>query len=102
MKEAALACGIKQNSWAEWETKNRTPRNIAEVSEQIMKFTGANDYWLMTGRKDGDFPSGPIAVESSTASGHAALAQSVERFTRNDKRTKPGVVTPMFPARIAA
>ena len=61
LKEASLACGLPQNAWLEWESKGRVPRNIAEVAEKISAHTGADDYWLMTGKTLGDFPSGPIS-----------------------------------------
>ena len=59
LKEASLACGLPQNAWLEWESKGRVPRNFAQVAEQISDATGADDYWLMTGRTREDLPSGP-------------------------------------------
>lgn len=64
MKEAALACGLPQNSWLDWETRGRTPRNLADVAQKIRERTGADDYWLMTGRRNGEHPSDPIIAES--------------------------------------
>ena len=59
LKEASLACGLPQNSWLEWESKGRVPRNLVEVAARISDITGADDYWLITGRVMGEFPSGP-------------------------------------------
>ena len=67
MKEAALACGLPQNSWVEWETKNRSPRNLADVAEKISEYTGADDYWLMTGRVSDDLPTGPKGPDGTSA-----------------------------------
>ena len=59
LKEASLACGLPQNSWLEWESNGRVPRDLAEVVERISRRTGADDYWLLTGKTVGDPPSGP-------------------------------------------
>ena len=48
-KEAALACGISQGSWREWETFGRLPRDIAAVCNKVHEATGVNALWLMTG-----------------------------------------------------
>ena len=58
-KEASLACGLPQNSWLEWETNGRVPRNLPAVAMQISDRTGADDYWLMTGRTDDNLPTDP-------------------------------------------
>lgn len=62
MKEAAAACGLPQNSWIEWESKGRTPRNLPAIAQQIHAATGVNDYWLMTGKRTGILPSAPVLV----------------------------------------
>jgi transcriptional regulator with XRE-family HTH domain len=49
-KEAALACGLPQNSWRGWEAQSRSPRNVLDVVERIVERTGVDDYWLLTGR----------------------------------------------------
>lgn len=55
LKEAALACGLPSGSWREWELKNRDPRSMQHIVEQIADHTGCDDYWLMTGK---DTPGG--------------------------------------------
>ena len=49
MKEAALACGVKPQSWREWELEGREPRRFQQVCAQIAERTGCNRIWLMTG-----------------------------------------------------
>ncbi|AZF93614.1 immunity repressor [Gordonia phage Eyes] len=49
-KEAALACGIAQASWREWEVRNRLPRQFEESAKKIAETTGCDLMWLMTGR----------------------------------------------------
>lgn len=51
LKEAALACGLPQGSWREWELKGRDPRGMQDVVDKIAEHTGVDDYWLMTGRE---------------------------------------------------
>lgn len=50
LKEAALACGLPQASWREWELKGRDPRGIQTIVEKIAERTGVDDYWLLTGK----------------------------------------------------
>ena len=64
LKEAAIACSLPSNSWREWELLGRVPRNIVEVVEKISSRTGADDYWLLTGKKNprqGD-PGGGVSL----------------------------------------
>ena len=49
-KEAALACGLPAGSWREWELSGRAPRNLTDVADKIHRATGADDYWIITGR----------------------------------------------------
>lgn len=49
IKEAALACGIKAQSWREWELEHRTPRDYERVCRQIAQQSGCNLVWLMSG-----------------------------------------------------
>lgn len=49
LKEAALACGIRAQSWREWELEHRKPRDYEKVCQQISKRSGCNLVWLMTG-----------------------------------------------------
>lgn len=48
-KEAALACGIKPQSWREWELSGRRPRNYEGVCKQIADRTECDLIWLMAG-----------------------------------------------------
>ncbi|MBN7454272.1 helix-turn-helix domain-containing protein [Mycobacteroides abscessus] len=50
LKEGADACGLKSQSWREWELSGRRPRDYQEVCEQIAKHTGVDYVWLMTGQ----------------------------------------------------
>lgn len=58
-KEAALACGLSQASWRGWELKGHEPRGFQAISEQIAGRTGVDQYWIMTGKVQGEHPSGP-------------------------------------------
>lgn len=49
LKEAALACGIRAQSWREWELEHRKPRDYELVCGQIAARSGCNKVWLMTG-----------------------------------------------------
>lgn len=50
-KEAALACGIKPQSWREWEIGGRRPQDYQGVCKQVAEATGCDFVWLMTGRR---------------------------------------------------
>lgn len=72
LKEAALACGLPQGSWREWELNNRDPRGIQAVVGKIADQTGVDDYWLLTGRVtptggDGDGLPTPADPDMSAA-----------------------------------
>lgn len=56
-KEAAVACGLPQNSWRDWEVNDARPRDIIAVARKIAERTGVDFYWLIDGRP-GPF-SGP-------------------------------------------
>ena len=56
LKEAALACGAKPQSWREWELESRKPRDYEKVCRQIAERSGCNLVWLMTGITP---PTGP-------------------------------------------
>lgn len=49
VKEAALACGIKPQSWRDWELSGRLPRDYEGVCKQIAARTKCDLIWLMTG-----------------------------------------------------
>lgn len=63
-KEAALACGIAQGSWREWEVRNRLPRDFAQAAEKIAERTGVDKYWLMTGQVTPTRPGPDDGAES--------------------------------------
>lgn len=48
-KEAALACGIKPQSWREWELSGRRPRDYEGVCKQIAARTQCDLIWLLVG-----------------------------------------------------
>lgn len=68
-KEAALACGLPQSSWREWELSGRVPHNLVEVAARISRATGLSDYWIMTGKvAEGRLPNdGDVAGVSFDA-----------------------------------
>ena len=49
LKEAALACDIKAQSWREWELEQRKPRDYEKICRKIAGRSGCNFVWLMTG-----------------------------------------------------
>jgi hypothetical protein len=49
LKEAALACGVRAQSWRDWELAGRRPRDYEGVCKQIAERTGCNLIWLMAG-----------------------------------------------------
>lgn len=49
LKEAAIACGIRAQSWREWELKHRKPQDYEAVCQKIAQRSGCNLVWLMTG-----------------------------------------------------
>lgn len=57
LKEAAMACGIKPNTWRDWELGEREPHRLETVCRQIASHTGCNHLWLMTGV---DVPTPPV------------------------------------------
>ena len=59
IKEAALACGLPQGSWREWELNGRDPRGLERAAARISERTGCDEYWLMTGKTNGPHPAGP-------------------------------------------
>lgn len=72
LKEAALACGIRAQSWREWELEHRKPRDYEAVCQQISKRSGCNLVWLMTGYtppNGGGAPAAPIPAEQSPLPG---------------------------------
>jgi hypothetical protein len=49
LKEAALACDIRAQSWREWELEHRKPRDYEQICRKISERSGCNFVWLMTG-----------------------------------------------------
>jgi hypothetical protein len=49
-KQAAVACGIKPQSWREWEMFRRRPRDYEAVCRLIAGRTGCDLVWLMCGQ----------------------------------------------------
>lgn len=59
-KEAALACGFPYSTWRAWED-GAHPHDVVGASTQIAERTGADEYWLLTGRRgneNGPRPTG--------------------------------------------
>lgn len=50
-KEAALACGLPQQSWRNWELAESQPRNFQEVCRRIAERTGVSLAWLAVGEE---------------------------------------------------
>lgn len=72
LKEAALACGIRAQSWREWELEHRKPRDYEGVCQQISERSGCNKVWLMSGYRPppgGGAPRAPIPADESLLSG---------------------------------
>jgi hypothetical protein len=56
-KQAAVACGVKPQSWREWEMFRRHPRDYEAVCRQIAARTGCDLVWLMCGQVPSGAPS---------------------------------------------
>ncbi len=69
MKEAALACAIPQNSWREWELRERVPRDYPGMMQKIAGRTGVDLLWLMTGRQPGPGDDGAPASAGQGSGG---------------------------------
>lgn len=69
LKEAALACGLPQGSWREWELRGRDPRGLQAIADRIASHTGVDEYWLITGRTlpGGGGPGAAQPVEQAAA-----------------------------------
>lgn len=67
LKEAALACNLRQQSWREWEIHGRRPHDLDKVAAQISARTGVDDYWIMTGKEK--HPSGDPQGGATPATG---------------------------------
>jgi transcriptional regulator with XRE-family HTH domain len=47
IKQAALACGIRPQSWRGWELENRLPHDQLKIGRQIAAVTGVDLSWLL-------------------------------------------------------
>lgn len=66
IKEAAMACGIKPQSWREWELQGRKPRDFEQVCEQVSRHARCDRVWLMTGVVQPGLPDGPGSGTASS------------------------------------
>lgn len=53
VKEAALSCGVPQESWRTWERDNVTPRDYFTACKKISERTGCDYGWLVDLRPTG-------------------------------------------------
>ncbi|BBY84197.1 helix-turn-helix transcriptional regulator [Mycolicibacterium pulveris] len=89
MKEAALACGVKPQSWREWELHGRRPQDYEAICKQIAQVAQCNLVWLMTGHRL--LPPDPPAAPANPFSGPQAGGAQVHHFR---PRTSPIVSAP--------
>ena len=54
-----MACGIRPQSWREWEFSGRHPRDYEGVCKQIAERTMCDLIWLMTGDPSHGTPTRP-------------------------------------------
>lgn len=87
-KEAALACGLPAQSWREWETLGRRPRDLVQVCQQIAARTGVHWLWLLTGQTE------PGAGPMATAVIHQYLTIAAQRRSSAATRRACGNWTP--------
>lgn len=82
VKQAALACGVKVQSWHNWEG-GRLPREYEDVCRQISRTTGADLNWLLRGwsSRSRCFSqnNGHSRPSASRVKGHLALIDAAER-----------------------
>lgn len=62
VKEAAIACGIKPQSWREWELHGRRPQDYEGTCKQIAQTVQCNLVWLMTGYRTPPEPPHPTGT----------------------------------------
>ena len=94
-KEAALACGVRPQSWREWELSGRRPHDLAEVAQQISERTGIDDYWIMTGKTKsplGDDPKGQDAPAARGGRKKSLLPES----NRTPSHYNADTLVPLF------
>jgi hypothetical protein len=68
-KQAAVACGLPAQSWREWESMRRRPRDYEATCRRVAARTGCDLVWLMVGRLPvpGQSVGWPVAVTPSLA-----------------------------------
>lgn len=93
--------GVRLSTYSAWETGRNTPDMLA-ISPKLEEITGIDRLWFIGWADGPNDPRGPDGVESDAASASAALAQSVERFTRNENapgspRDSPSRIAPVRP-----
>lgn len=49
VKKAAELCGLKDQSWRNWEAGDSAPRDYEAVTAKIAAATGCDLYWLRAG-----------------------------------------------------
>lgn len=99
LKEAALACGIRAQSWREWELEHRKPRDYESVCRQIADRSGCNFVWLMTGYKPpappgGGAPRAALPVEPPVGIGPTPFAYKLFELAAQTRKRTNGPLCP--------
>ncbi|WP_420824538.1 helix-turn-helix domain-containing protein [Subtercola vilae] len=79
--DLAASLGLDQTAVSK---KNRGSQSYSVKQLKVIAFKLDTSVAYLVGETNVISPTDPDAVGSSVASSHAALAQSVERFTRNE------------------
>lgn len=76
IKEAAIACGVRPQSWRGWELERRLPHDLIGVVDAIAARTNVDPDWLLRG--------GPMRETSSAVSTGARVLRVVGKEPINE------------------
>jgi transcriptional regulator with XRE-family HTH domain len=102
ISEAEKACGISQNTWANWEKGSR-PRDFQKATESIAEKASVDLVWLMTGQA---YPARPVVklphLDSNQEPIGSQSAPVISLSDRTRKVRKPGSTSPAIVSQIRA
>lgn len=77
IKEAAIACDVRPQSWRGWELENRLPHDQISVVEKIAERTGVDRNWLLFGGALAE----PVARVPASRGAGSRLKDDLDRLT---------------------
>ena len=92
IKEAALACGFRPQSWRGWELEGRLPHDIRNIIDTIAERTGVDPDWLfragpMRGTKRGQQPKREYARPTGRPADRRPTGHARRRTTHPNGQT---------------